>query len=648
MKKAISLVCVLTLWLAETAPAQTPEPKPYAGTGFFSLFKRKYSPRPSPAVDFSNSTRLDKLMRAGRIYLSLEDAIALALENNLDIEYARYGPKLADTDVQRASAGQLLRVSPGSVRSGAASASGALAGVSGVSTGASVVSTSGQGGILSGASVQLSGSSVPNLEPTFTVGTQFGHTTQILTNSFATGTNYLVNNYKYLGYGISKSFLSGTQVSIETYSQNLGQNAPRNDYNPTTNGALSLTIRQNLLQGFGWKMNSRYITIAKNNRHSADLNFKAQVMATVKNVVDLYFDLVSYNDLLKVRQQALELNKKLYSDNQRRAELGAIAPIDIIQAEGEAAASEQAVTNAETQVLQQEMILKSVLTRSGVDSMAIADARIVPTTRFQVPEKEPIEPIQDLVAESLSLRPEIEQSKISLENSRLTMKGVRNSMLPTLSVYSELQNNALAGQLNSQTIPGAEGQALLAQRQANYNPFFIGGYGNFLGQLFRRNFPDYAIGFSLNVPLRNTSTQADYANAQLTYRQSQINDRQTNNSIRLNVINARTALLQARAAYDTSVKARMLKEQTLNGERRKFQLGTSSVLNVLIVQRDAIAAQESEVNALNSYMRSRNALASVVGRILKDHNVSMDEAYTGIVKREADLPIGPGAAAAAR
>ena len=644
MKKSIGTLIVLMGLPAAgfQAGTQTPEPSVYQGSGgIFSGTKGRYLPRPSPAVDYANSVRLDKLMRAGRIYLSLQDAIALALENNLDIEFARYGPRVADTDVQRASAGQLLRNLGGTnIRSGPRSATGALAGVSGVSASGGGTGGSGQGGILSGVSVQLAGSAIPNLDPQAYFQGQFGHSTQIITNSFATGTNYLVSGYKATGYGITKGFLTGTSVRLEMSSQNLSQNSPRNDFNPATSGNLGFSINQHLLQGFGLALNGRVIKIAKNNRHAADLSFKAQVIATVTNIADLYWDLVTYNENLRVRQQALELNQKLYTDNKRRAELGAIAPIDIVQAEAEVAASQQEVTNAETQVLQQEMILKSVLTRNGLDDLAIMNARIVPTDKIRVPEAEPVEPVQDLVAAAMANRPEIEQSQVSLENSRLSMQGTKNALMPTLDVFASMQNNALAGGVNTVTLEtGSAQQAIIAQRTASLNPFFLGGYGTFMSQLLRRNFPDYAIGFSFSVPLSNRAAQADYIKDQLNYRQQQINDRQMSNNIRLNVINARTAVMQARAAYDTSVKARMLQEQTLNGERRKFHLGTSSFLNVVIVQRDAVARQAAEVAALNNYIRARNSLQAVVGRILKEHNVSMEEAYSGIAKREPDIVI---------
>jgi outer membrane protein len=644
MKKLIPILVVLISLpdLGFLASAQTPEPKPYEGTGLFSGVKSKYVPRPSPAVNFTDSPRLEKLLRAGRIYLSLQDAVALALENNLDIEFARYGMPLADTDVLRARAGQLLRNVSSSVRSGPSSASGALAGVQGVNSSGQNASSSSSGGILSGVSVQLAGSAIPNLDPTAYFQGQFGHQTQILTNSTATGVNYLVSGYQYGTFGFNKGFLTGTSVQLSNTTQRLAQNSPLNDFSPATTGNVALSVTQHLLQGFGPSLNGRVIQIARNNRHAADITFRQQVIATVSSVADLYWDLVSFNDNLKVRQQSLELNQKLYTDNKRRAELGAIAPIDIVQAEAEMEASQQEVTNAETQVLQQEMILKNVLMRNAMDNLEIATARLVPTDPIRIPDQEPAIPIQDLVSEALANRPEVEQSRISLENSRLSMKGTRNALQPTLDIYASAQNNGLAGQMNtlaSGSLTPAQQTALLAQRAAGLNAALVGGYGGLLGQLFRRNFPDYSIGFNFSVSLSNRSAQADFIKDQLNYRQQQINDHQTNNNIKLNVINARTALLQARAAYETSVKARKLQEQTLAGERRKFQLGTSSFLNVVIVQRDTVTREAAEVQALNTYIRARSSLVDVLGRTLKESNVSMDEALTGQVKREAEIVI---------
>src|SRR5438874_2814598 len=310
-------------------------------------------------------------MRAGRIYLSLRDAIALALENNLDIEVSRLGPKLSDVNLQRASAGQLLRNVNNSVSQGPSSASlGVLAGANSLgSTGGG--SGSGTGGVLSGLNVQLAGSAIPNLDPTFFLNSQFQHQTQPLTSTFTTGTNFLVTSYKNANFGVQQGFLTGTSVSLGMGNTlGLRQNSPNSDFNPVNQGSLSFSITQNLLNGFGLAVNNRAIRIAKNQRHISDLTFKQQVIATVNNVVGLYWDLVNFNDSLKVKQQTLELNNRLYADNKRRAELGALAEIDIIQAEAEMKSSQQDVVTAETQVLQQEMILKSVLTRSGFSNPA--------------------------------------------------------------------------------------------------------------------------------------------------------------------------------------------------------------------------------------------------------------------------------------
>ena len=369
MSRFKSILSVI-LCFAITLPvfAQTPEIKG-SSNRFFSRFAKDYLPTPVPRINFEDSARIDRLMRAGRIYLSLRDAIALALENNLDIETARLNPKLQQANLQRASAGALLRNVSNSISTGPSSASlGVLAGANALgSTGAS--SSSSTGGVLSGLSVQLAGSAIPNLDPTVFVNAQYQHQTSPLTSTFTTGTNFLVTSYTNANFGIQQGFLTGTQVTLGM-GNTLGyrQNSPNNDFNPVDQGALSFSITQNLLNGFGLAVNNRAIRIAKNQLHISDLTFKQQVIATVNNVVSLYWDLVSFNDSLKVKQQTLELNRQLYVDNKRRAELGALAEIDIVQAEAEMKSSQQDVVSQETQVLQQEMILKSVITRSGFNN----------------------------------------------------------------------------------------------------------------------------------------------------------------------------------------------------------------------------------------------------------------------------------------
>jgi outer membrane protein len=635
------LSVVLCFTMALPVLAQTPEIKGSSSGGFFYRFTRNYQPTGVAAISFEDSQRIERLIRAGRIYLSLRDAIALALENNLDIEVARLNPKLQQSNLQRASAGALLRNVSNSISSGPSSASlGVLAGANSLGSTGSTTSSS-TGGVLSGLSVQLAGSAIPNLDPTVFVNAQFQHQTSPLTSTFTTGTNFLVTSYKNANFGVQQGFLTGTQVSLGM-GNTLGyrQNSPNNDFNPVDQGSLAFSITQNLLNGFGVKVNNRAIRIAKNQMHISALTFKQQVTATVNNVVGLYWDLVSFNDSLKVKQQTLELNTQLYTDNKRRAELGALAEIDIIQAEAEMKSSQQDVVTAETQVLQQEMILKSVLTRGGFNNLAVAGARITPTDHFDVPPQDAIRPTQDMVSEAFQKRPEIEQSQIGLEDTRINMLGTKNNLLPTLSVFLNLSNSGLAGSANDLPVPITSGGQVVGYRQRtpnDVNGFFLGGYGSFLSQLFNRNFPNYSAGFNLNIPIRNRANQADLITDELNYRQSQIQDKQLQNSIKLSVINAQIALSQARAAYGTAVEARRLEEQVLTGERRKYELGTSSILNVIQVQRDTTARELNEVDARSQYIKARNALDNVLGKTLEVQNVDIGEAQNGIVTREPDL-----------
>lgn len=636
--------------LALQAFAQTQSFTHDTGHGALDRFTSHWRQRGVNQASFADSPRLEKLMRAGVIYLSLRDAIALALENNLDIENARYYPLLALSDLQRSAAGQLLRNVNTSIVSGPSSASlSVLAGANQVNAAGGGGSTGGSGGVLSGLNIQLAGSSIPNTEPYFYIAGGAYHSTNIESSTLYTGTLSLVQQYRNLVYGVQQSFWTGTTVQAGLSSVfGFNQNAPSAQFNPLDSGSLSVTVTQNLLNGFGLAVNKRAYHKARNNLKLNDLAFKAQVIATVDNVVGLYYDLVTFNDELKVSQETLRLDTQLYQDNRRRAELGAIAPIDIIQAEADMKTAQQDVVQRESQVLQQEMTLKTVLTRSGLDNATVALARIIPTDHIDIPSEEPVIPIQDLVAEALASRPEVTQNQISLENARLDLLGTKNNLLPSLSVTASAANAGQAGAVNENyMVPTGYGPSgnILGYRpatNADVNNFLLGGYGTVMSQIFSRNFPNYSVAFQLTVPLKNRANQADHITAELNYRQSQIQDKQLHNNIRLSVINDWTALRNARAAYETAVAARKLSDATLTGHRRKYELGTATILDVIIAQRDDTARRLSEVDALNQLQRARTNLDQALGKTLEAYGVDLEEARNGVVKREADLPIAPG------
>lgn len=613
-----------------------------AAPGGLSRLTRDYRPQQIPATRFEDSSRLADLMRAGSIYLSLRDAIALALENNLDIEYARYTPKLSEANLLRARAGTVLRNVSTSISSASAPASeGVLAGTALGSGGSNLTSTGNQGGLFSGLNVQVAGSAIPNLDPVLFANTQLVHTTTIQTATNITGVDSLVTQYEGASYGFQQGFTTGTNIAIGMNNQfHLTQNSFYNMYNPFDQSDAVVNVQQNLLQGFRRSVNRRFIIVARNQQHVSELTFQNQVMATVTNVVNLYWELVYDREILAIRQQALDQNTSLYDDNQRRVRLGAVSQLDIAQAEAAMRASRRDVASAQSQVLQQETLLKNVLTRTGIDELSILSAHVMPTEHFDMPDREQVRPIQDLMTEAMSNRPDVEQSRIGLEDAQISMRGTKDALLPQLTAFANLANGGVAGRVNTiptpVVLPDGTTQ-FLTRTPADVDPSLLGGYGSVLRQIFSRNFPNYTLGVQLSIPLRNRSAQADLITDELNYRQQQIQDRQLKNNVKASVVNARTELSQAREVYDDSLKSSMLQEEVLAGMRRKYELGTESLLDVVITQRDTTTAELAAADAKNRYIHAHTNLENATGAVLRNHNVDIDEAKSGKVLKAPDL-----------
>ena len=619
---AISLVCVFLLIVppiaAQTASADV------AHQDFIGRIKNPYRLHPVAPVNLSNSNRLESLLRAGRLYLSLQDTIALALENNLDIELQRYGAQIADASILRARAGGLLRGVTSAVTQGPSSAPTQAGQATGLTT--SAATQAGSVGSNTGTVISQTGTTIPNLDPVITSFIRFGHATNPQTSTFVSGTNTLVTTNNLANFSYSQGFLTGTNLTVGFSNSSLTTSALRTDLNPSTSSSLTLNVTQHLLQGFGLAVNSRNIQIAKNNREVTDLSFKEQVINIVSSIISIYWDLVSFNEDVGVKQHSVDLNQKLLSDNKKQVEIGTLAPISIVQAEAELASAEQDLTISQTRVLQQETILKNALSRNGVASPSISDARIVPTDHIQVPQSEPVQPIQDMVAEALRSRPELGQRRIQITNNKINLAGSKSQLLPTVDFVVNFNNNGLAGDVSNLALPPGTPSRLVT-------PYFIGGYGTVLGQVFRRNFPDYNAGVQVNIPLRNRSAQADMILDQLTVRQSEIALQQVENQVRVDVQNALIALQQSRAAYQAAAKTRVFREQTLDAEQKKYALGASTIFNVILIQRDVVTAQSAEVAALSSYSKARVQMDVATGQTLNNNNISISEAFQGKVSR---------------
>ena len=387
-----------------------------------------------------------------------------------------------------------------------------------------------------------------------------------------------------------------------------------------------------MLQGFGFAINNRNIRIAKNNLKVTDYTFEQQVISTVSNVIQLYWNLVSYIENVDVDQQALAYSQKLLDDNKKQVEIGTLAPVEVTRAEAEVATDQQNLLTAQTNVRQQEVILKNAISRNGIASPAIADAHIIPTDKIRVPDVEPVRPMQDLVGEALSRRPDLAQTQLQLDNSKITLTGTRNAMMPSLNVIGDVRNNGLTGFANPLATSAGSGFSTVNAP----DPFFIGGYGNVLSQIFGRNFPTYSIGAQLNIPLRNRAAQANMAVAQLQLRQSELQVQKSINQIRQDVNNALIAIEQARARYNSAEKSVTLEQQLLDAEQKKYALGTSTPFLVIQIQRDLANSQLAEVQALTAYGLAKVQLDQALGTTLESNRIQIDEAKSGKVARAPD------------
>ena len=624
LQRAIAIPCILLI-ASPLLPADDIRIEKPKG-GFMGFLTHQFQAPAVTPVNWRDSSRLASLVRAGKIYLSLQDAIALALENNLDIESERYVPFIAQADLKRSLSGSLSRGISTSVTQGPASASTASP--------AAIITT----GVVTqvGSGLSQLGPNVPTLDPVVSGGLTWAHVTSPQINPFAYGTNILTTTSTIFSAMYSQNFLHGTTVQLSFTNNFVYQNTYLNFLNPSRSASAQLFVAQPLLQGFSLAVNNRYIRIAKNNTKIADSVFEQQVIATVSNVISLYWDLVSFTENVRYAQQNLTLAEENYNDNKKQVEIGTMAPIEITTAEAELAARQQDVTVAETSVLQQETILKSVLTHRGLMDPVIAEARIVPTDSIHIPERDNIPPLGDLMADAMTFRPELRQSALNVDNSKIQLQGTHNELLPSLSIVGMLMNRGLAGLLNSIEPPPGSGFANEA------DPFFIGGNPLAWEQVLRRNFPIYRLFFSLNIPFRNRAAQSDYVHDQLTLRQSELAYQKQEKQVRQDVINAVNSLEQARAQYEAAARQAVLQRETLAAEQKKFRLGASTTYLVIQAQRDLALAESNQVVAESVYQKAKVNLDVATGRILPAHGINIEEARKGVVSR------GPSALPPAR
>jgi outer membrane protein len=585
---------------------------------------RPYRAPEIPPIRLANSGRLRDLIRAGRLYLTAQDAIALALENNIDIEVARYSPLVSAWQLERAQAGGALPGVPSN-----ASQAGSVANGQGIlgSRAAAGVSFSGSSNSANGAgnaTISQVGPVAQTLDPSLQETSTFSHTTTPQPDVVQSIIPILVSNTRVYTGSYQEGFLTGGAINLAYSDHYLNENAPTDVLNPSSAPNLSIGFQHNLLQGFGVAVNARNITVAKMNLKISDLNFKTQVVGTVANVLNLYYGLVAVYEDVRAKNSAVEAARKFYEDSLEKERLGSLSPLDVTSAEAQAASSQNDLVVSQTTLEQQELQLKNVLGRTGTMDPVLAGVEIMPLDQIVVPEKDDLPPMKDLVQKALASRSDLEAERASLKTAEVSALGTKNGVLPSLQVFGAESQAGLSGSPKTVTTQGITETA---------DPYFVGGAGNALGQVFRRDFPTERIGAFVQAPLLNRQAQADYGIDQLQLRQTQLTTQKDLNQVAVEVSNSMVALRQARARYAAAVQNRILEQQLLDAEQEKFALGASIPYNVIQQQRDLASAQSTEIAALVAYSNARIALDQARGTTLETNGVSIGEARTGTVAR---------------
>lgn len=598
------------------------------------IFWRPYHGPYVPPINVSNSDRLSRLIRGGNLCLTVQDAIALAIENSLDLEVDRYNPLLSQWALERQEAGGAARgVNTVSNSSSTVTAGQGVQGASSVlgNTGAAGGTNIGGGG---NATVAQIGPVAPNFDPVYQNTTIFQHQTQPQASLRLSFVNPIIDNRRIYNNSISEGFVTGGSATLSFNDSYLNENAPTSVLNPSSSAVMALSLSQNLLSGRGIAVNSRLITVAKQNLQVSDLTFRSNLIRSVSDLLSLYWGLVSDLEDERAKQSAVDLARQLYSDNQKQVQIGTMAPLDITQAESQVASSERDLIFSQIAAQQQEVNLKNAIDRKGIGDPLIANVHIVPIDRIEVPATLNLPPLQTLVKQASGVRTDIAAEKIDLANAKTQSLGTANGVLPNLRAFATISAQGLSGASRPFTLTTpTEGTRTLAP-----DAYYIGGFGNAAAQIFRRNFPSQRVGVSYNENIHNDQAQADYGFEQLQLRQSELRNRKDLNQLAVDVSNQMIALQQAQTRYQATVKSRILEEQLVSAEQKKYKLGTSTTYAVIQIQRDLATARSNEVAATAQFANAKIGLERVLGTTLDSYHISLQDAENGRVARASSLP----------
>jgi outer membrane protein len=625
------------------APAPKPtEPLYLRGTGIDYTKPKShlwnpiapYTATNYPAPSLGNTPKLEQLLHDGKIYLSLSDAVMLALENNYDIAIARINLDIADTDILRAKAGSFLRgVSTGLVTNtlggttqtilggGGPGATSAGTGGGGAGVGGLVTSTNGGGPTPEALDPVVTGQLSYEAQNAPQINTLFSGGLQVLTTDTST------YNFNY-----NQGFITGTALTVGFNNTRVTTNNPFSNYSPSYTTGFRATATQHLLQGFGPGINARFIRQAKNDRRITDSSFRQQLIYTINQVEDIYWALVSAYEDEQAKERALAQSTQLTKDNRRQLEIGTLAPLDVVNSDSAVASDNQALVASKTNLEYQQLIMKQAIARNLNDPQ-LANAPVVPTDRVSLDRlTEEDMPTEDLVKEAYVNNPQIEQAVLSLKNNEITIKAFKNGLLPTVDAYAFYGANALGGHQNPGSVNFETG--------APYPPgsFPTVDYGTAFGNLFNSSAPDKGVGVNINVTLRNRTAQADQARSQMEYRQTEMRIQQLYDQIRIQVTNQQYALTNDRAQVVAAQAARDYAAQSLDAEQKKYKLGASTTANVLQQGRNLAISENTLISATAAYAKDRSLLRQLLATTLDTYGISIEGAAAGDLGKSPIIP----------
>ena len=599
--------------------------------GYFPNPFWPYEPTHVASPRLGNTPRLENLLKDGKIYLSLDDAVMLALENNFDIAIARYNLDIADTDLLRARAGSgVLGVPTGLVTGtlggqsttivGGGGPGGTSAGAGGAGAGAGglVLSENGQGPI-------------PEvLDPVLTGTIQLERATSPQTFTFFSGPVVNQNTDQY-NFGYNQGFLTGTNLNVGYNNQRITSSNPSTPFNALLLSSFKAQLTQHLLQGFGWGINGRFIVQAKNDRRITDSAFRQQLLYTINQVENIYWALVSGYEDVQAKERALQQTKQLTADNRKQLEIGTLAPLDVVNSDSQVAADQQALIVSQTNLEYQQLIIKQAIARN-LEDPALSTAPVIPTDRVSLTEvPEESESMEDLVKQAEANNPQVEQSLLTVKNDEITRKALRNGLLPTVDAFAFYGSSALGGQ----QVAGCNDPKNVFLYQ---HCLPTAGSGTVFTHLFNSSGPDKGAGFNVNITLRNRVAQAAQARAEIEYRQAQMRLQQLYTQIRIQVINQQYALTEDRAQVKAAMALREFDAQSTEAEQKKFKLGASTTALVLAQQRALAIAENGVISATAAYAKDRALLFQILANTLDRYGISLVEATQGTMAETPNIP----------